>query len=265
MTPPPEHPPVHVESHGQGPDLVLLHGWGLHGGIFDTLVPELARDFRVHNVDLPGFGRSAMPEPMDLDSLVTGVLEVLPECAHILGWSLGGMVAMALAARHPARVAHLLTVASQPRFRAGPDWPDAMAPEVLQRFTAQLEADYAQTLDRFVALQAMGSETARDDVRALRASLPTHGPANPEALRAGLAILDQADLRSALADIRAPWLRLYGKLDGLVPVRSAARHAALAPASREHVFPKASHAPFISHRADFLEVVRDFLLEARHP
>lgn len=254
----------YVETAGAGPDLVLLHGWGLHGGIFDTLVPALADDFRVHVVDLPGFGRSAMPEPMHLDSLIDGVLAILPERAHLLGWSLGGMVAMGLAARHGERVSRLVTVASQPCFHQAGDWPDAMAMDVLERFTVQLEQDYAQTLDRFIALQAMGSETARDDVRRLREILPQHGTANPAALRAGLAILHDADLRAELAAIHAPWLRLYGKLDGLVPVRSAARHGELAPASREHIFPKASHAPFISHRADFLAVVHAFLNEPAH-
>lgn len=250
---------VYSETTGSGPDLVLLHGWGLHGGIFDPLVPELAREFRVTTLDLPGFGRSALPEPLDLDALCAGVLAVLPERAHLLGWSLGGMVASALAARQPERVRSLVTVAAQPCFRARADWPDAMPLTTLERFTAQLEQDYALTLDRFIALQALGSETAKDDVRALRASLPAHGPARPEALRAGLQILHDADLRDEWAAIDRPWLRLYGRLDGLVPLRAATRHAALAPASREHVFAKASHAPFISHRADFLAVLTAFL------
>src|SRR5690606_2848134 len=48
-----------VETHGAGPDLVLVHGWGLHGGLFGPLVPLLAERRRVHVVDLPGHGRSA--------------------------------------------------------------------------------------------------------------------------------------------------------------------------------------------------------------
>lgn len=251
---------VYTETTGLGPELVLLHGWGLHGGIFDSLLPELARHYRVTTVDLPGFGRSALPERLDLDALVAGVLSVWPERAHVLGWSLGGMVAMALAARQPARVHQLVTVASQPCFRAKDDWPHAMRTDVLDKFTAQLEADYEDTLQRFLALQALGSEHAKDDIRVLRESVFAHGPARPAALRAGLGILHDADLRAELPAIAAPWLRLYGRLDGLVPARSAAAHASLAPESRQHVFPKASHAPFISHRAEFLAVLNDFLL-----
>lgn len=250
---------MYKETTGSGPDLVLLHGWGLHGGIFETLLPALTARYRVHVVDLPGFGRSAKPQTLDLDALVAGVLSVLPERAHLLGWSLGGMVASALAARYPARVSRLITVASQPLFRIKDDWPQAMPLATLQRFTEQLEQDHALTLDRFIALQAMGSPSAKDDVRALRASLPAHGPACPAALRAGLQILHDTDLRQELAAIRAPWLRLYGKLDGLVPVRAAALHQALAPHSQQYIFTKASHAPFISHRAEFLSVIDEFL------
>ncbi|MBI2380741.1 MAG: pimeloyl-ACP methyl ester esterase BioH [Gammaproteobacteria bacterium] len=251
---------TYTETTGSGPELVLLHGWGLHGGIFDTLLPELATRYRVTTVDLPGFGRSALPQALDLDALVAGVLDVLPAQAHLLGWSLGGMVAMALAARHPQRVARLVTVASQPCFRSKDDWPHAMALATLDKFTAQLEADYADTLQKFLALQALGSEHAKDDIRLLKETVFAHGPAKPDALRAGLKVLHDADLRGELAAIRAPWLRVYGRLDGLVPVRAAQAHAELAPLSRQHVFPKASHAPFISHRADFIAVLNDFLL-----
>ncbi|HRA24442.1 MAG TPA: alpha/beta fold hydrolase, partial [Usitatibacteraceae bacterium] len=49
---------LHVELAGQGPDLVLLHGWGLHGGVWQGLARELAPAFRLHLVDLPGHGHS---------------------------------------------------------------------------------------------------------------------------------------------------------------------------------------------------------------
>ncbi|HEY0722138.1 MAG TPA: alpha/beta fold hydrolase, partial [Gammaproteobacteria bacterium] len=53
---------LHIEVRGTGPDLVLLHGWGLHGGLFRSLADRLAPHFRLHLVDLPGHGRSVMPE-----------------------------------------------------------------------------------------------------------------------------------------------------------------------------------------------------------
>ena len=50
---------MHVESHGSGAPLVLIHGWGMHGGVWDNVVPQLAQHFSVHCVDLPGHGYSS--------------------------------------------------------------------------------------------------------------------------------------------------------------------------------------------------------------
>ncbi|MGL5361217.1 MAG: alpha/beta fold hydrolase, partial [Shewanella sp.] len=49
--------PLYIETHGQGPDLVLLHGWGVNGGLFSGVLDALS-EYRVHVVDLPGFGLS---------------------------------------------------------------------------------------------------------------------------------------------------------------------------------------------------------------
>ena len=91
------------------------------------------------------------------------------------------MLALLLAVRHPQRVQSLITVASSPRFVAEPGWPGTK-PEVLTNFAAQLMSDSHKTVDRFLAIQAMGSPTARDDVRRLRERVLARPEANTEAL-----------------------------------------------------------------------------------
>ena len=93
---------LHVAVTGQGPDLVLLHGWGMHGGIWDGVCAQLAQRFRLHAVDLPGYGASAHQEPYTLAALALAVAQVMPQRAHVGGWSLGGQVAMRLALDFPA-------------------------------------------------------------------------------------------------------------------------------------------------------------------
>ncbi|RMH45832.1 MAG: pimeloyl-[acyl-carrier protein] methyl ester esterase [Gammaproteobacteria bacterium] len=254
-----------VETIGQGPDVVMLHGWGLHGGIFAQVVPWLSQKYRVHIVDLPGFGRSAVPnQAYTMDMLTSQVLDVAPSQALWLGWSLGGMLAMHVAASHPDKVQGLITVAASPRFIQAPDWPHAMKPEVLDQFAGLLLEDYRGTLIRFLAIQTMGSETQRDDIEFLKTQVFQYGEPAPRALRGGLDILRTTDLRAQIGQITCPWLRLYGRLDGLVPVKSADDVAALAPNSQQHIFAKASHAPFISHPDAFLDVVAPFLEAACH-
>lgn len=249
-----------AETVGEGPELVLLHGWGLHSGIFDPIRAELTAQFRVTLVDLPGFGHSAAPEgPYSLAQLRDQVLAVAPANAHYLGWSLGGLVATQISLDAPTRVNKLITLCSNPRFLQSADWPHAMKPEVLDTFTRSLEDDYQATLIRFLAISSMGSETQKDDLKMLRERLFSHGTPTAAALRGGLALLHDTDIRSRLHEITLPFLRLYGQLDALVPGKVAADVQKLAPHSAQHVFKHASHAPFLSHKPDFLAMVKEWL------
>ena len=88
---------LHVETVGVGPPLVLLHGWALHSGLWQPIVPHLAQHFRLHLVDLPGHGHSATIEPYTADAIVATLEQFFAgekKPLNLLGWSLGGLVAM---------------------------------------------------------------------------------------------------------------------------------------------------------------------------
>ncbi|MCW9029547.1 MAG: pimeloyl-ACP methyl ester esterase BioH [Kangiella sp.] len=252
----------YIESRGQGPDLVLLHGWGLHSGIWEMLADDLAEHFTLHMIDLPGFGRSPIPgDPYTLSLLTEQVLKVAPDNAHYLGWSLGGLIATNIAIEAPDRMNKLITVASTPRFVQQDDWQHAMKANIMDSFCRYLEEDYQGTIIRFLAIQAIGSETQKDDIRRLRDTVFIHGVPAGKALRGGLALLNEVDLRNDLVNIKAPMLRLYGRLDSLVPAKTAEQVAELIPHSQHKVYPKASHAPFLSHKPLFVNDVKEFLHE----
>ncbi|PPL16050.1 pimeloyl-[acyl-carrier protein] methyl ester esterase, partial [Oceanisphaera arctica] len=159
----------------------------------------------------------------------------------------------------PMRVQSLITLASSPRFVAEADWP-GIKPGVLAAFEQQLAEDHRQVVNRFLALQAMGSEHAREDIRQLRESLAEKPAPDPAALAAGLTLLGEVDLRSRLNQLQLPMLRLYGRLDGLVPKKAIALVDALLPHSQSHIEPRASHAAFISHPDATADRIRTFLL-----
>ncbi|MGL5588977.1 MAG: pimeloyl-ACP methyl ester esterase BioH, partial [Aeromonas veronii] len=115
------------------------------------------------------------------------------------------------------------------------------------------------TIERFLAIQAMGSEHARDDIRQLRHWLAERPTPQFAALEAGLTLLADIDLREPLRELDLPWLRVYGRLDSLVPKAAIPLLDDLYPASRSVTLNKASHAPFISHPDEFIEIVRDFV------
>ncbi|RCX33221.1 pimeloyl-ACP methyl ester esterase BioH [Thioalbus denitrificans] len=248
------------QTIGTGPDLVLLHGWGLHSGIWAPLLPALSRRFRVTCIDLPGFGASApLAGGYDARALAGAVLAAAPPRAAWLGWSLGGMVALQAAALAPERVTRLLLVAASPRFVQGVDWPHAVSAELLERFCDELARDYRATLGRFLALQAQGSERAREELRGLREILFARGEPALAGLQGGLEILRTADLRPELAALRQPLLWVGGRRDTLVPRRVTEGLLELNEGVETWVVPGAAHAPFLSHPEPLLDRVRTFV------
>jgi pimeloyl-[acyl-carrier protein] methyl ester esterase len=256
---------LHTETTGSGPDLVLIHGWGLHGGIWATLLPLLEPDFRVTVVDLPGHGHSDWQGQQGLPGFADAVLASVPEQAAWLGWSLGGLVALQSALAQPARIGELLLLASTPSFVRRTGWQSAMLPALLDTFASDLEADFDKTLSRFLALQVHGSRHAGEVLRRLRAGMLRRGQPDPAALRAGLGMLRDTDLRAACKAVDCPVLVLAGERDTLVPASAARATAALLPQGRLHMVAGGGHAPFLSAPGEVAGAVREFLLSAASP
>ncbi|MCA1805586.1 MAG: pimeloyl-ACP methyl ester esterase BioH [Xanthomonadaceae bacterium] len=249
---------LHTQTSGTGPDLFLIHGWGLNGTIWSGLRAALEADYRVTAVDLPGHGRSP-GGTFDLDSASIALREAAPPQAHWIAWSLGGLLALHAARPAPERITGLTLVASSPRFVQAPDWPHAVPAAVLAQFLDELQQDYRATLNRFLALQVRGSAEAGGTLRALRGQLFAHGEPDPTALAAGLAILRDADLRPGLDGITLPLQFIMGERDTLIPAAAARACVARAPAAQLEVIAGAGHAPFLSHPREFLAALRPFL------
>lgn len=171
----------------------MLHGWGLHGGVFDRIAANLAADYTLHLVDLPGHGGSAATAVFDPAVIADTLAEAFPLPVHVLGWSLGGLLAQFWAARHANAVRSLALVATSPRFVRDDSWPHAQAREAIEGVASNLDTAFDLTLERFLALQMMGAPAARDTLKALKAQLFSHG--RPQGLLAGLDCLLNADAR----------------------------------------------------------------------
>jgi pimeloyl-[acyl-carrier protein] methyl ester esterase len=252
-----------VSVENDKPVLVLVHGWGLNHAVWQQILPQLAEHFVVLTPDLPGFGLAThYPEPYTLADVAAMVATQIPAGSLVLGWSLGGLVATQIALDCPDKVKALALVASSPCFVAGDDWP-GMAPEVLSQFAAALAKDVALTIDRFLAIQALGSETARQEIKLLKQALLSLPLPQPVALAGGLTILATDDLRSRLTELCMPVAGCYGRLDSLVPAAMLTKLQALLPQSEFTVLPKASHAPFISHPLEFSSWLLDWAHSAK--
>jgi pimeloyl-[acyl-carrier protein] methyl ester esterase len=257
---------LHVDKVGHGPPLVLLHGWAMHGGVFAPLVERLSSRFTLHLVDLPGHGYSRdRGVPLRLDACVDAVCDVAPR-APWCGWSLGGLVALHAAATRPDDVPALAMLCASPRFVRDDDWKHGVSAEIFRSFADGLRNDYRGTLQLFIALEAFGSDHARDDIRSLRGELFARGEPAAEALAVGLELLETGDLRGALPALSVPSLWIAGRRDRLVDPRAMQEAAALAPNASVHVIEHAGHAPFLTHADEVATLLAEFVAKAGpHP
>jgi pimeloyl-[acyl-carrier protein] methyl ester esterase len=258
---------LYHEVHGSegGQDVVLLHGWSLNLRVWDGLVGQLVPRFRVIAIDLPGHGRSdwdpRATTPAAQAWRVHETLAPLTERYALLGWSLGGQLALDLAAALPAGIERLALIATTPRFLAGPNWRCGTPRPLLARLAHRLHSEGERAVSDFLALQARGSapRTAARVVAKLRGALRTHGAARPEALMSGLVRLRDGDLRPALSLVRVPALVIAGQRDRIIrPAASRALAAAL-PQGRYVEVAGAAHAPFLSHPVQFERQLGGFL------
>jgi pimeloyl-[acyl-carrier protein] methyl ester esterase len=254
--------PLYVETAGDGPPLVLLHGWAMHSGLWGTLVTRLARRHRVHAVDLPGHGGSPAPSRFTLDGVVASLDATFGptgEPLTVLGWSLGGVIAMRWALARPDRVGKLVLVSTTPRFVAGGDWPHAMTPEILDRFGDELRVAWKLTLQRFLALQLHGSEHSRALLAEMRERLLARKPPSTATLMEELALLRDCDLRADAARIEQPALVVSGDRDTLAYPGAGRFLADSLPNARFALIAGASHVPFLSHADAFDTALEGFL------
>ena len=252
---------LHVEVIGRGPPLVLLHGWGMHGGVFAPLAERMQASHTLHIVDLPGHGGSRdCGVPLTLESATNAILDAVP-AAPWCGWSLGGLLALHGAATQPQRVPALTMMSATPRFVRSDDWPQGMPVEVFRSFADGLRDDWRGTLERFIALEAFGSEHARDELRMLQQQLFARGEPAPHVLIEGLAMLESSDLRAALPTLAVPSLWLAGRRDRLVDPRAMRQASSANPNARLVQVEHAGHAPFLTHAGTVARHLLDFLHE----
>lgn len=252
---------LHVETAGEGPDVVLLHGWGMHGGVWSELTRALAPRFRVHAVDLPGYGTSPPCQPYALERIASDLAVQMPKLCTVCGWSLGGQVALAWANGAPSQVRRLALIATTPCFARRDDWEHAVEAHVLHEFAQNLAADYDGTLSRFLSLQARGDAQAGPVARRLRDILFVRGRPGTLVLRQGLEILLATDLRPGLHAITQPALVVHGERDVLTPPAAGEHLSRMLPDARLEVIRGAAHAPFVSNPGEVGSLLVDFFDE----
>jgi pimeloyl-[acyl-carrier protein] methyl ester esterase len=237
----------------------MLHGWSMHSGVWGALRDQLAAHYTLYLVDLPGHGDSDWRAgDFDLPTLLSELSEKIPEAAMWLGWSLGGLISLAMADQYPQYVKKLVMLAATPRFVQSSDWPSAMETEVFERFAESVDVDPVSTIQRFILLQARGAAQSRETIKSISEQMVNKVP-HKEALRAGLICLMQQDGREALSQLVCPTLFILAEKDNLVPISLADAIPTLNPEIEIVQMSSLGHAPFISQPEHCFSIVKSFI------
>ena len=238
---------LHIEKAGRGPiPLVMLHGWAMHGGVLAPLVDALGDQCTMYVVDLPGHGHSRHSDlPLEPRACAAAIAAQTPP-AIWLGWSLGGLIALTAALDMRQQVRGLAMLCATPKFVRDASWPHGVDEALVHQLATDLDTDYHATLERFLALEAMGSADPRAELRHLRTLVFARGEPDRRVLQEGIALLQNTDRRAALPDLAVPSAWISGRRDRLVPPQAMAWSAGQS-AGHYHDTPQAGHAPFFAH------------------
>jgi len=260
---------IHLETFGKGKSIVLVHGWAMHSGIWREFAQQLALNYQVTCIDLPGHGHSEKIDPFTMERISAELIKItsLPcfskgEGICWLGWSLGANVVLDIASRYPERVSSLILLAGNPSFTCSglgtQKWP-GMDVRLLDDFAEHLNKNCQATLLRFLSLQVNALPDPKNLLKKLKAAVFECDAPDKNTLQGGLDILKQADLRPVLSGLDLPVSAILGGLDTLVPVAVGQKMQQLLPNLELNVIDRAGHVPFLSHSRETLAIISRFM------
>ena len=253
---------MHIKKIGQGKDLVLIHGWGMHSGIWEPIIDRFSNQYTLHLVDIPGMGKSDVINPYDLDHVTEEISKALPPSFDILGWSLGSLIAIKMSLMYPKKIHRMVLVGGTPCFINQIDWSYGVDFRDFNNFANNLFKNYKSTMINFYILQLMHSKNSKLIIKKLKEMEAVENPPEIKSLQLGLDILLNNDLRNDINKIKHQTLLITGDMDRLTPKSASMWLESHLKESQLKLIKGASHIPFLSHSDEFFNCLDQFLLAA---
>ena len=258
---------LNVEKIGSNtkPNLTFIHGWGAQNAVWrDWAKAQFSNDYFLHLIELPGFGHSDKIENLESKQAIAeawtqALIDALPSNTHLLGWSLGGLLAQQIAIQAPQKINKLICLASTPRFTQTDHWQWAVSPKLMTDFMRSLNADSMATLKSFWALQMQGSDMPRKNLKQFIQRMQSYQIPSATGLVQGLKLLKYFDFRNDADQIKQPMIWLLGELDPLIPQEFISEFSTIQPQARVQILKGAAHTPFSSHPEQTALAIREFL------
>ena len=245
---------------GRGEPLLMIHGWGVNSEIWTSLVDELKLFVTVYVVDLPGMGGSSSISPYTLDNISKEIKANVPiKKCNILGWSLGGQVAMYLAIKMPEFVEKLILMSTTPCFVEKIDWPYGVNKQFFLNFEIEAKKNLNDTLTKFFLIQTRDINDSKKIMKFLKKEFIESRDENKSGMQSALNVLKEADLRNDVKKIDKLTLIITGDKDRLTSTKASVWLYETIKGATLKEIKGANHMPFISHKETMTASVKKFL------
>ncbi len=249
---------------GSGTPLIMLHGWSMSSAVFSEVAVQMAEKFRVLCPDLPGHGESDPVANNCLDTYSATIENWAGRLglstAVLLGWSLGGQVAMQLVLRKKLWFSQLVLVATTPFFCQEKDWSHGLPRTQIRALERNLGRNYTKTLGDYFQLQFSGEDLDQKRFQEIvKFAVRTAKLPEPKVAKEALQLLANVDQRKKLFAIDLPVLVMHGDLDQIIPYSAGCNLAAQIPCAQWILLSGVGHAPFFSRPEESVSRWFEFL------
>ena len=238
--------------------IYFIHGWGVGPGIWEAFIKALNYQGQAYTLGLPGYDvkpKQRKYKKLNIDGIVEQLADQISADAILVGWSLGGMIAIKLAEYKKHLINTLVLLASTPCFVKKPDWPQGVDATRLRSIASNLKHDQDGVLKTFISETAIGDPSPKVTIRKLQESAQ-QGSQYFETLSDGLEILENEDLRHNMKNLACQTGMILGKNDRLIPVATGEYVLRSCPDISLVTIDNAGHAPFVSQQQSTITAIK---------
>jgi len=227
-------------------DMLLLTGWGATCTVWEPIIPALSECFQINCITPSWLDSETVGASLcDVDDYIEKLASQIHKPVNLVAWSMGGLLAIRLAARVPNLIQSVCFISSVPKFVCANNENAGIDFDWFNNFVSQYQQDSISTLNKFLTLQVKNDAYARPALRLLKNACVFEEYPLVECA-CGLKLLQQQDLSEQLMSLQCKKIFIHGGRDAVVSIQ-AAQNAAFTSKAQIYLVPNAGHAPHVSH------------------